>query len=152
MRINYEELEYEIINSLQNYKIWVLSTSLDGHVSSRSMSIINKGHNIYFQTNKCYIKHNEMQKNKNVALCFNNISIEGVAEEIGDWTEEKNKELMELYKSIHLGSFEAYGLLDGQVVYKVTPNIVKLWKYLDKTPIRQYLNVDEKVAEQLEFM
>lgn len=152
VRIDYEELKNEIVNSLENNRIWILSTASDGHVSSRSMSIINKGLNIYFQTHKSYIKYEQMEKNKNVSLCFNNISVEGTAENIGSWKEEKNKELMKLYKSIHLGSFETYGLLEGEVVFKVTPKLVKLWKYINGKPIRQYLNVDKKTAEQLDFM
>ncbi len=152
MKIDYENLKNEVISSLIKNRIWVLSTTSNGNVSSRSMSIINNGLDIYFQTNKCYIKHNQMQENNNVALCYNNISIEGIAEEIGSWKDEKNKELMELYKSIHLSSFNAYGLLEGQVVYKVTPKIIKLWKYINGTPIRQNLHVYEEIAEQLDFM
>lgn len=152
MRIDFEKLKNEVIFNLENNRTWVLSTASDGNVSSRSMSIINKGLNIYFQTNKCYIKHNQINKNNNVALCFNNISIEGVAEEIGDWKDEKNKELMELYKSVHLSSFNAYGLLDGQVVYKVTPKKIKIWKYINGNPIRQNLYVNEEIAEKLDFM
>ncbi|MHC1683032.1 MAG: pyridoxamine 5'-phosphate oxidase family protein [Clostridiaceae bacterium] len=152
MEIDYENLMNEVISSLEKNRIWVLSTTSNGNISSRSMSIINNGLDIYFQTNKCYIKHNQMQENNNIALCYNNISIEGIAEEIGNWKDEKNKELMELYKSIHLSSFNAYGLLEGQVVYKVTPNIIKLWKYINGTPIRQNLYVYEKIAEQLDFM
>jgi general stress protein 26 len=152
MKIDYENLKNEVISSLEINRIWVLSTASNGNISSRSMSIINKGLDIYFQTSKCYIKHNQMQENNNVALCYNNISIEGIAEEIGNWNDEKNKELMELYKSIHLGSFNAYGLLEGQIVYKVTPKKIKLWKYINGTPIRQNLYVYEKIAEQLDFM
>lgn len=152
MKIDYENLKNEVISSLEKNRIWVLSTTSNGNISSRSMSIINKGLDIYFQTNKCYTKHNQMQENNNVALCYNNISIEGIAEEIGSWKDEKNKELVELYKSVHLSSFNAYGLLEGQVVYKVTPKIIKLWKYLNGTPIRQNLYVYKKIAEQLDFM
>lgn len=152
MIIDFEKLKNEVIFNLENNRTWVLSTASDGNVSSRSMSIINKGLNIYFQTNKCYIKHNQINKNNNVALCFNNLSIEGVAEEIGDWKDEKNKELMELYKSVHLSSFNAYGLLDGQVVYKVTPKKIKIWKYINGNPIRQNLYVNEEIAEELDFM
>lgn len=152
MKIDYENLKNEVIWNLEKNKTWVLSTTSNGNISSRSMSIINKGLDIYFQTNKCYIKYNQMKENNNVALCFNNISIEGVAEEIGNWEDEKNKELMELYKTTHLSSFNAYGLLEGQVVYKVTPKIIKLWKYINGIPIRQNLYVHEKIAEELNFM
>jgi Pyridoxamine 5''-phosphate oxidase. len=152
MKIDYENLKNEVISSLEKNKIWVLSTTSNNNISSRSMSIINKGLDIYFQTNKCYIKHDQMLENNNVALCYNNISIEGIADEIGNWKDEKNKELMELYKSVHLSSFNAYGLLEGQIVYKVTPKIIKLWKYINGIPIRQNLYVYEKIAEQLDFM
>lgn len=113
MEICYLDLENEIIASLEKNKVWVLSTSYNDYVTSRSMSIINEGLNIYFQTNKCYIKDSQMRENNKVSLCFNNISIEGTVEEIGDWKDEKNTELMELYKSEHLGSYNAYGSLYG---------------------------------------
>lgn len=152
MRLNYEMLKNEIIESLEKNTSWILSTSYKDNVTSRSMSIINKGLDIFFQTNKCYIKHEQMKKNSNIALCCNNISIEGVVEEIGSWRDEENKEIMELYKSKHLSSFERYGFLDGQVVYKIIPSKIKMWKYIDGNPIRQVVHVDEKIAEQLEFM
>ncbi|MGL5353159.1 MAG: pyridoxamine 5'-phosphate oxidase family protein [Clostridium sp.] len=152
MEINYLDLENEIIASLEKNKVWILSTSYKDDVTSRSMSIINKGLNIYFQTNKCYIKHSQMRENNKVSLCFNNISIEGTVEEIGDWQDEKNTELMELYKSEHLESYNAYGSLDGQVVYRVNPIVIKLWKYIEGVPIREILYVHKRIAEQLEFM
>ena len=98
------------------------------------------------------MKHNQIQGNNNVSLCFSNISIEGIAEEVGNWKDEKNKELMELYKSVHLSSFNAYGLLEGQVVYKVIPKEIKMWKYIDGKPVRQNIHIDSEIAEQLEFM
>ena len=79
MNINYNDLEQQVIKALEENKIWILSTSENDIVTSRAMSIINDGLNIYFQTNKCYIKYQQMKKNKNVALCYNNISIEGNA-------------------------------------------------------------------------
>ena len=152
MRIDYEELKIQVLESLDHNKVWVLSTEAEHKVTSRSMSIVHRGLQIYFQTNECYVKAEQMQKNNNVALCTGNISREGTAKVIGSWREEKNKELMELYASVHPGSFEAYGMLEGQVVYEVAPSIVKLWKYIDGTPIRQNLYVEEKMAEQLDFM
>jgi general stress protein 26 len=151
MNVNYNHLEQEVIKALEENKIWVLSTSENDIVTSRTMSIVNEGVNIYFQTNKCYIKSQQMKKNNNVALCYNNISIEGVAEEFGDWTEEKNYHLLELYKKNHQGSYDAYGNLEGQVVYKVVPKVIKLWKYIKDEPIREFLYVAEKRAESLEF-
>lgn len=152
MRINYENAKSEIISTLEKNRNWVLSTSYKDKVSSRTMSIINNGLDIYFQTNKCYLKYDEISNNNNVSLCFNNISIEGIAEEIGDWKDPKNTELMNLYKSVHPSSFDAYGLLDGQVVYNVIPTKIKVWKYVDGKPLREFLYIKEGIAEQLDFM
>lgn len=152
MMIDYEKVKNEVISCLESNRIWVLSTAAGGNISSRSMSIMNQGLEIYFQTNECYVKHEQMQANRNVALCFNNISIEGTAEAIGSWKDEKNKELMELYQATHPGSFNAYGMLEGQVVYKVIPKLIKMWKYIEGKPIRQYLYVEDETAGEMDFM
>ena len=152
MEINYNDLENEVIGVLGKNPVLVLSTSLNDYVTSRHMSIINVGLNIFFQTNKCYIKYEQMNANEKVSLCCQNISIEGIAEEIGDWKNECNMQLLELYKSKHLGSYERYGSLEGQVVYKITPIKIKLWKYVNGEPIREILYVDEQRAERLDFM
>ena len=94
-----------------------------------------------------------MTKNPNVTLCTGNISIEGTAKEAGSWTDEKNKDLMELYKSKHLSSYDKYGNLDGQVIFKITPKKVSYWKYssADCEPYREILYADRKMAERIEF-
>ncbi|MBN1468284.1 MAG: hypothetical protein JW924_06130 [Fusobacteriaceae bacterium] len=150
--ISYEIFINEILNVLEKNKIWVLSTSFNNEVSSRSMSIINENLTIFFQTNKCYVKDSQMRQNPKISLCCNNISIEGIAEPIGNWLDEKNRDLLELYKKSHLGSFEYYGLLEGQVVYKINPKIIKVWKYIDKKPFREIAYVDEKQAFEMNFM
>ena len=53
---------------------------------------------------------------------------------------------------MHPSSFDAYGLLDGQVVYKVIPTKIKVWKYVDGKPLREFLYIKEGIAEQLDFM
>lgn len=150
--ISFENFKSEILDTLEKIKVWILSTSLNDKVTSRSMSIINEDLIIYFQTNECYLKDNQMKQNPKVALCYNNFSIEGIAEPIGNWLDEKNKDLLEVYKKHHLGSFEYYGLLEGQVIYKITPKIIKVWKYKDKKPFREIGYIDEKIAYEMNFM
>ena len=67
--------------------------------------------------------------------------------------DEKNKDIMELYKSKHLSSYNRYGDLDGQVVFKITPKKVSYWKYssADGEPYREIFYVDRKMAERIEF-
>lgn len=152
MEISYLELRDKVIGLLAKSKVGVLSTSYNDKVTSRAVSIVSDGLNIYFQSNKVYEKHKQMEKNKNVALCINNLSIEGVVEEIGTWKDEINRDLLGVYKSIHESSFNYYGMLEGQCVYKIKPIKIKLWEYIDGTPIRKNLYTTEEVAEKLEFM
>lgn len=151
MLIDYQILEKEVIEILENNKNWVLSTSFIDKITSRTMSIINIGMEIYFQTNKKYTKYTQMIKNSNVSLCYNNISIEAVVQETGSWEDEKNKNIMELYKKSHLSSYNKYGGLDGQVVFKVVPKRISLWKYSDIDPYREILYIDKKMAERIEY-
>ena len=150
--INYENFKNQILNILEKNKIWVLSTSFNNEVSSRNMSIVNDDLTLFFQTNECYIKEFQMRNNPNVSLCYSNISIEGIAEPIGNWKDEKNKKLLELYKKHHLNSFEYYGFLEGQVVYKISPKLIKVWKYSDKKPFREIAYIKEKKVYEMDFM
>ena len=152
VEINYKDLENEVIDVLGKNPVWVLSTSMSDYVTSRPVSIINVGLNIYFQTNMCYVKYEQMKFNKKVSLSCQNVSIEGIAETIGDWSNEDNLQLLKIYKGKHLGSYQKYGNLNGQVVYKITPVKIKLWKYIDGEPLREVLFVNEQRAERLEFM
>ena len=153
MIIDYQKLEQETLEILEKNRTWVLSTSFIDKITSRSMSVINIGMDIYFQTNKKYTKYIQMTKNPNVALCTGNTSIEGTAREIGSWADEKNNDIMEAYKAKHLSSYNRYGNLDGQVVFKITPKKVSYWKYPsdDSEPYREILHIERKMAERIEF-
>ena len=50
IKIQYELLEQEVIETLEKNKIWVLATSSGNKVKARSIGIVNNGLNIYFQT------------------------------------------------------------------------------------------------------
>ena len=61
----------------------VLSTSESNRVSSRMMSIVQIDGTFYFQTDLTFKKYHQILSNPNVALCIDNIQIEGICEEIG---------------------------------------------------------------------
>ncbi|MCR0570876.1 hypothetical protein MKC54_19530 [[Clostridium] innocuum] len=148
MQIDYNKAILDLEDYLKKNKTWVLSTSLNDYVTSRMMSIINQGVEIYFQTNHCYIKDEQMSKNPNISLCCGNYSIEGIAIPIGDWNDEANKELEKIYIKEHKSSYDFYGALSGQVIYKVIPKLVKIWKYVDGFPIRECIDFTLNKAER----
>lgn len=151
MRIDYDTLAREIEEALEKQGIWVLATGAEGRVTARSMSVIHQGLTVYFQTNACYIKYGQMKANPQVALCWQNITLEGVATALGNWDEAGNA-LCDLYKEKHPSSYASYGALEGQVVFRVEPTLVKLWKYVDGKPVRERLNIKAHTAERMDFM
>lgn len=151
MKIDYDSLAKEIEEVLEAQGIWVLATEAEGRVTARSMSIIYQGLTVYFQTNECYIKYEQMQANPNVALCWQNITIEGTATALGNW-DAAGDALRDLYKEKHPASYTSYGALEGQTVIRVEPTLVRLWKYVDGKPLRECLNVKAHTAERMDFM
>lgn len=59
-------------------KTMVLSSCEDNKVSSRMMSIVCIDGMFYFQTDMNFRKYRELIHNPQVALCIDNIQIEGV--------------------------------------------------------------------------
>ncbi len=69
------------LSDFGNGRTMVLSTSENDIVSSRMMSIIQI-EGVYFQTDLTFKKYRQLLSNPNVALCIDNIQIEGVCEEL----------------------------------------------------------------------
>lgn len=147
MEIDYEGLKNELLKTLDTNKVWILATSDGSRVSARSMSIVHDGVDIYFQTSQLLEKYAQMMQNSNVALCCANVSIEGVAIDVGSW--EDNPAAKALYIKHHKGSYDAYSTSPGQVVIKVVPHYVVFWKYIDSQPARDFLYLAEHKAERL---
>lgn len=152
MDIAYEKLAAEVIAALTEQPVWVLSTALHDHVTSRPMSIVNDGFTVYFQSNSQYEKHEQMQGNPQVALCCQNISLEGRAEDIGGWAAPENAAIQDSYQQRQARAYEAYAALPGQRVYRFTPIKAKLWKYENGKPCREILWVNAQRAERLDIL
>ncbi len=146
MKLNYNELENEILELLTKSHTMVLATCLNNKVSARNMSCIVVDKKIYFQTDKNFLKFKQIDSNVNVALCIDNIQIEGVAKIKGHPFDEQNIKFREVYQKIHHNSYNNYSSLDSEVVIEVTMQLITLWKYIDGKPLRDILDVDKKVA------
>ncbi|MBN2433999.1 MAG: pyridoxamine 5'-phosphate oxidase family protein [Spirochaetes bacterium] len=109
--IDYDESERYVLNKLQQNKIAVLaSCGTDMRVSARSMSIVNRGLEIWFQTDKRFKKSGQMEENPFVALCIGNIQIEGRVENCGHSLDPENKFFCDEFAAHHPGSYKAYTL------------------------------------------
>jgi general stress protein 26 len=142
--INYDLLENEFFEQLKKKQVMVLATSYENKVTARNMSCILINKKIYFQTNTSMTKFIQIFNNPNVALCVDNIQIEGVASIKNHPLAEK--EFIDIYKEIHTGSYEAYSHMEGAVVIEVEPVYVTIWKYENGEPLRDFLDLRNKKA------
>ena len=140
------ELEKEVITLLEREKYLVLATCSGDRVTARSMSHINIGLDVFFQTDKKFLKVKQINQNPRVALCISNLQIEGIAEFQEYPSDEENIRFYELYKQKHPNSFEMYSGIKDEIVLKIQPTLITLWKYVAGKPCRDYLNNHEKIA------
>lgn len=123
-------------------KKMVLSTSLDDVVSSRMMSVVAIEEKIYFQTDNTFRKYAQLKGNSNVALCIDNIQIEGRSEEIGHPLE--NAEFVDIYKTCFPGSYNSYSSLENERLFVVTPTFIEKWLYIENAPYIERYDVKNK--------
>ena len=146
MELNFIEFQREIFELLGDKKIMVLATSSDNRVTARNMSCVIMDQKIYFQTDKTFLKYDQILNNPNVALCTDNIQIEGVAKIGKHPFDEENKEFAKVFEKNYKGSYDNYSNLDNEIVVEVEPVFITLWKYKDGQPFRDFLDISEKRA------
>ncbi len=110
----------------------VLSTSENNRVSSRMMSVVQIDGMFYFQTDITFNKYHQIVSNHNVALCIDNIQIEGICEEIGHPLQ--SAPFCNIFQECFKGSYDAYTSLQNERLFSVKPMYIKRWIYEDGVP------------------
>ena len=110
----------------------VLSTSENDCVSSRMMSVIQLNGAFYFQTDIKLRKYHQIKTNRNVALCIDNIQIEGVCEELGHPLH--HADFTAAFQACFKGSFDAYSGLKNERLFIVRPVFIERWVYQNAVP------------------
>ena len=121
----------------------VLSTAHNNRVSSRMMSVVKLGGELYFQTDITMKKYSELSENSNVALCIDNIQIEGICSEVSRPLE--NEAFCEVFQKCFKGSFDAYSALKNERLFSVKPLYIERWLYIDGVP---YIEAFDMAARQ----
>lgn len=130
------------LNEFGKGRKMVLSTSLNDRVTSRMMSVIQQSGIFFFQTDKHFRKYDQLIKNNNVALCIDNIQIEGICKELGHPLE--NSDFCSLYKDCFASSFERYSSLSSEVLFAVTPLHLERWLYKDGIPFVESFDIAKR--------
>ncbi|MGL5148981.1 MAG: GyrI-like domain-containing protein [Clostridium sp.] len=150
--LNFNEEVSNFFNKLGDTKTMVLSTSLENEVTSRNMSIISNKNKFYFQSDVKFMKSKQINGNKNVALCFDNIEVVGYVKNIkrisdGDMVDFKLK-----FSKYHKSSYEAYSNLIDNRVFEVEPKLIKLYCYEGKNVYLKYIDFVKEEAYKIYYL
>ena len=121
----------------------VLSTSENDRVSSRMMSVVQFDGNFWFQTDKELKKYHQLTANHNVALCIENIQVEGICEESGHPLD--NPDFCSVFQECFKGSFDAYSSLKNERLFFVKPFYIERWIYKNGSPYIETFCFENKI-------
>ncbi|MDE6579834.1 MAG: pyridoxamine 5'-phosphate oxidase family protein [Ruminiclostridium sp.] len=120
-------------------KKMVLSTSENSRVSSRMMSVVQIDGMFYFQTDITFKKYHQIVSNHNVALCIDNIQIEGICEEIGHPLQFAP--FCNIFQECFKGSYDAYTSLQNERLFSIKPMYIERWVYEDGVPYLETFDI-----------
>jgi general stress protein 26 len=145
--LKFDEIKEEKVRFLEQNNRIVLATSQKNRVTARTVLYASEGLTTIFYTLTSLRKFAQIKANSKVALCLNNISIEGTAEMVGNQQEEEYKRLVEIYKK-KVPAFEWWSAHypELSVFVKVTPTLIKSYVYKDKKPALECLDLHNRRA------
>lgn len=132
----------ELFQIIGEAKKAVLATSSNNRVTSRMMSFVIYKNKFYCQTDKRFLKVEQILDNPKVSICIDNIQIEGIAQIIGKPTE--NNIFTILFNKYFKNSYENYSFLENEVLLKINPTFITVWNYNESIPIRNFYKFDLK--------
>lgn len=138
----FDEAYSEFWRDLGKSRKMVLSTSLHDVVTSRTMSVIVLDKKLYFQTDLAFRKYEQLKRNSHVALCIDNIQIEGECKEIG--IPQSNLNFLKAYKTCFKSSHDRYSMLENERLFEVEPTFIERWRYIDNIPFMETFDVLER--------
>ena len=142
--LDFDSLSEDFINTLKKAQSIILATSSEGRVTARTMSHVNDGLDIYFQTGKTSEKFKQIDSNPSIAFAIENMQIEAFAEILGH--PKQNPLFIDLYKIKFPRYYEMYTSFEDEVLIKAIPTKVAFYKYVDGKPCKDILDLKTKQA------
>lgn len=145
-QLDFDEIRNKKVKFLESHHVIVLATSYDNRVTARTVTYASKELEVCFMSWGHHKKCVQIRENPKVALCRDNVNIEGVAEILGSPLDEKNKEYVEIYKKNLPRDFEGFAHQSGMVMVKVTPTFVVSMVRIDNMLYLEHLDLGSKKA------
>jgi len=142
--VDFETFCKEAETILSNANSIVLATAYAAKVTARTMSHVNDGLEIMFQTGQNSEKALQMQKNPYVALAVSNLQIEALATMLGHPLNDCNIHFVNLYKQKFPKYFQLYSGSEHEVLFVCKPLKVTLYKYIDGVPLQVVIDIEKK--------
>lgn len=130
------ETTKELFARFGDHQVMCLATAAGQNVYARPMSFVITGGRFYFQTNIHMPKYRQISVNHNVALCWQNISIEGICAQLGK--PEKLPFFTDLYRKYYLSAYTRYSGMEGEKVFEVSPVRISDWCYENDYPYQEF--------------
>ena len=146
----YDAITDEVVKILDENKDIVLATCLNDRVTARTVSFTNDGLVIYFMSWDHNKKIKQIKKNPKVALCLNNLQIEGWAQILGYVNDEKNAHVINIFKKkfsdIWISTFTR---IKEMLAIKVSPTTIVKFENIDRRFYFQRISLGERKAFQM---
>jgi general stress protein 26 len=125
--------------------VMVLATSHEDRVLARNVLIASDGLDLYLFTWRHSRKCAQIQANPRVALCKDNVQIEGVAEILGDLIAEETKEHTSMMRDRFPDAIKQWEHRPGMVIVRVRPTFVVVGGSADP-PCPEFLDLENEAA------
>lgn len=142
--LDFDAISAEKLKMLENVKEMVLSTCSGNHVTSRVVSTACCGTKILFASFRNNTKCAQIKENPNVAVCFGNMQIEGVAQIMGTPQDPMNAELMALYKEKQAGYYDI--VLASKTMILIEVDIRRLTYIIPKTILLDRIDFEKRTV------
>jgi len=117
----YEERLAQVAGFLASKRAIVLATCGGDRVSARTVSFASKGVDIWFMSFVSNTKCQQINANPNVALCRDNVQIEGTAQILGPVMHQGNAEYADALRAKYPEDYVGYANHPEMVLVRVVP-------------------------------
>lgn len=146
--LDFEEKKKELIRFLESKKnkTMVLATSYKERVLARNVLVVSDGLDLYFFTWGHSRKCMQIEKNPKVALCKDQVQIEGVAEILGNLLDESVKKYTDVMRGKFPEAIKSWERRPGMVILKVKPTLVVTGGSFDSEVYIDFLDLENEKA------
>lgn len=141
---NFEGNLPRLWKKIGSHNVMALATCSENRVTSRSMSVVVLDGKFYCQTNRNFLKYQQILHNANVALCSNNFSIEGVVRDVGKPLDIENSSIAKEIKKHFLLAYKAYSGLEEERLLEIAPMLIYSWSYELTKPYMEYWDFEKQ--------